>query len=102
MCRAEVTLDPHTVSGPNVGCAMFTIGDFADFGRVSVRMLHHYDTIGLLTPAVVDPHTGYRYYHAEQLGRLNRIIALKELGFTLRQVQSIIDEKVDLAELHGM
>jgi DNA-binding transcriptional MerR regulator/effector-binding domain-containing protein len=81
---------------------MFTIGDFASFGRVSVRMLHHYDAIGLLTPAVVDPFTGYRYYHAEQLGRLNRIIALKELGFTLKQVQSIIDDKVDVAELHGM
>jgi DNA-binding transcriptional MerR regulator/effector-binding domain-containing protein len=81
---------------------MFTIGDFASFGRVSVRMLHHYDAIGLLTPAVVDPHTGYRYYHAGQLGRLNRIIALKELGFTLKQVQSIIDDKVDVAELHGM
>src|SRR4029078_9552569 len=81
---------------------MFTIADFASFGRVSVRMLRHYDAIGLLTPAVVDAQSGYRFYHADQLGRLNRIIALKELGFTLKQVQSIIDDKVDVAELQGM
>ncbi len=50
---------------------MITIGDFARLGRVSVRMLRHYDTIGLLRPEHVDPHTGYRYYRPEQLRRLN-------------------------------
>ncbi len=61
---------------------MFSIGDFAKHGRVSVRMLRHYDGIGLLRPAHVDPHSGYRSYTGEQLVRLNRVIALKELGFT--------------------
>lgn len=98
----RIGLDPDTVSWANVGCAMFTIGDFARLGRVSVRMLHHYDAIGLLTPAVVDPSTGYRFYNAAQLARLNRVVALKDLGFTLQQVQSILDEKLDLAELRGM
>lgn len=41
---------------------MFSIGEFASIGRVSVRMLRHYDEIGLLTPARVDPFTGYRSY----------------------------------------
>jgi DNA-binding transcriptional MerR regulator len=81
---------------------MFSIGDFARHGRVSVRMLRHYDAIGLLTPAHVDPVTGYRSYAAQQLSRLNRIVALKDLGFTLEQVQSILDDKVDVAELRGM
>lgn len=81
---------------------MFTIGDFARHGRVSVRMLHHYDALGLLRPAHVDPATGYRYYRAGQLARLNRIIALKELGFTLRQVGDVLDEKVSAEELRGM
>ncbi|GAB3179314.1 DNA-binding transcriptional MerR regulator [Micromonospora palomenae] len=81
---------------------MFTIGDFASLGRVSVRMLRHYDSIGLLRPAAVDPHTGYRFYRADQLRRLNRVIALKELGLTLAQVQAIIDDAVDVAELRGM
>ncbi|RLK23086.1 DNA-binding transcriptional MerR regulator [Micromonospora sp. M71_S20] len=81
---------------------MFTIGDFARLGRVSVRMLRHYDGIGLLRPAAVDPHTGYRSYRAEQLHRLNRVIALKELGLTLGQVQAILDDAVEVAELRGM
>ncbi|MFI6269518.1 MerR family transcriptional regulator [Micromonospora zamorensis] len=81
---------------------MFTIGDFARLGRVSVRMLRHYDSIGLLRPASVDPHTGYRFYRADQLRRLNRVIALKELGLTLEQVRAIVDDAVDVAELRGM
>ena len=81
---------------------MFSIGDFAGLGRVSVRMLRHYDAIGLLRPAHVDPHTGYRYYTATQLRVLNRVIALKDLGFTLQQVKTMIEEKVDSGELRGM
>lgn len=81
---------------------MFTIGDFARHGRVSVRMLRHYDATGLLRPAHVDPATGYRYYTAAQLARLNRVIALKDLGFTLQQVQEILDEKLTTEELRGM
>jgi DNA-binding transcriptional MerR regulator len=81
---------------------MFTIGDFAGLGRVSVRMLRHYDAIGLLRPAHVDPHSGYRYYTAAQLRVLNRVIALKDLGFTLHQVGSMIEDKVEPGELRGM
>ncbi|MFJ5217763.1 MerR family transcriptional regulator [Streptomyces sp. NPDC088354] len=81
---------------------MFSIGDFARHGRVSVRMLRHYDAIGLLRPDRVDPASGYRSYAAGQLARLNRIIALKDLGFTLEQVRSILDEKVGADELRGM
>ncbi|MBG0820122.1 MerR family transcriptional regulator [Planomonospora sp. ID91781] len=81
---------------------MFSIGDFARLGRVSVRMLRHYDASGLLRPARIDQATGYRYYEARQLSRLNRLIALKDLGFSLQQVGRILDEKIGLEELHGM
>ncbi|MEJ3746186.1 MerR family transcriptional regulator [Actinomycetes bacterium KLBMP 9797] len=81
---------------------MFSIGDFATLGRVSVRMLRHYDALGLLVPATVDPRTGYRFYRAEQLRRLNRVVALKELGFTLDQVRALLDEKIGAEELRGM
>ncbi|MFB6814200.1 MerR family transcriptional regulator [Streptomyces sp. NPDC056347] len=81
---------------------MFTIGDFARYGRVSARMLRHYDAIGLLRPDRTDPATGYRFYGAAQLSRLNRVIALKDLGFTLQQVQAILDEQVGPEELRGM
>ncbi|MDI6100844.1 MerR family transcriptional regulator [Actinoplanes sp. NEAU-A12] len=81
---------------------MFSIGDFARHGRVSVRMLRHYDAIGLLRPAHVDPATGYRHYTAVQLARLNRIIALKDLGFTLQQVHDIVGGALGTEELRGM
>ncbi|WP_340560467.1 MerR family transcriptional regulator [Streptomyces sp. GSL17-111] len=81
---------------------MFGIGDFATYGSVSVRMLRHYDAVGLLRPAHVDPHSGYRFYEAAQLARLNRVIALKDLGFTLEQVRAVLDEEVDARELRGM
>ncbi|SOD64883.1 DNA-binding transcriptional regulator, MerR family [Streptomyces zhaozhouensis] len=81
---------------------MFNIGAFAQYGGVSVRMLRHYDAVGLLRPAHVDPHTGYRSYDAAQLARLNRVIALKELGFTLAQVRAIVGEEVGASELRGM
>ncbi|WP_406453503.1 MerR family transcriptional regulator [Streptomyces sp. NBC_00876] len=81
---------------------MFTIGDFARHGRVSARMLRHYDAVGLLHPDRTDPATGYRYYGAAQLARLNRIIALKDLGFTLQQVRAVLDEEVGPQELRGM
>ena len=81
---------------------MFSIGEFARHGRVSVRMLRHYDAIGLLRPASVDAASGYRFYQAGQLAELNRIIALKDLGFSLQQVQAILAEQVSAAELRGM
>jgi len=81
---------------------MFAIGEFARHGRVSVRMLRHYDALGLLEPACVDQETGYRFYEAGQLSRLNRIVALKNLGFTLQQVGSILADQVTAAELRGM
>ncbi len=81
---------------------MFSIGDFARHGRVSVRMLRHYDALGLLRPARVDPATGYRSYTAGQLARLNRIVALKDLGFTLEQVATLLADEVTVEQVRGM
>lgn len=80
---------------------MLNIGDFARHGQVSVRMLRHYDSIGLLTPAVVLS-TGYRNYQVAQLARLNRVVALKDLGFNLEQVGAIIDDQLNPEQLRGM
>ena len=81
---------------------MFGIGAFARLGGVSVRTLHHYDELGLLAPAHVDPGTGYRWYEAEQLARLNRILALRDLGFALGDVAPVLAETVSADELRGM
>jgi DNA-binding transcriptional MerR regulator len=78
------------------------ISDFARLGQVSVRMLRHYDALGLLVPDHVDPASGYRSYSPEQLHVLNRIVALKDLGFTLEQVRGLLDEPVGPDELRGM
>ena len=80
---------------------MFGIGEFARLGGVSVRTLRHYDEIGLLRPAAVDPETGYRRYAAGQLGQLNRIMALKELGLSLTQSRRLLGG-ITLDELRGM
>lgn len=81
---------------------MFKIGQFSRFARVSVKMLRHYDRIGLLQPAHTDPQTGYRYYSTEQLPRLNRIIALKDMGFSLAEIGGLLAEDLSAAELRGL
>jgi len=80
---------------------MFSIGEFAQLGAVSIRTLRHYDEIGLLPPAEVDPVTGYRSYSAKQLRQLNRIVALKDLGLTLAQIRRLFDG-ITVDELRGM
>ncbi|MDJ0394384.1 MerR family transcriptional regulator [Rhodococcus sp. G-MC3] len=81
---------------------MFTIGEFASIGRVSVRMLRHYDEIGLLTPAKVDPFTGYRFYEGRQFETLGRILEFKDLGFKLVDVVRIVDGKLGNDDLRSM
>jgi DNA-binding transcriptional MerR regulator len=81
---------------------MFRIGDFAKIARVSVKTLHHYDEIDLLKPEVVHAHTGYRFYTIDQLPKLNRILALKDLGVTLNQVRSMLNSEPSPVEIRGM
>lgn len=74
---------------------MLSIGAFAQIGQVTHRMLRHWDTAGLLVPAHVDEHSGYRSYDPSQLERLHRIVALRQLGFGLDDVASIVEQGVD-------
>jgi len=81
---------------------MIKIGDFSKLAHVTVKTLHHYGELGLLRPTHIDRYTGYRYYSLNQLPRLNRILALKNLGFSLEQVVDLLDEKLSLEEMRGM
>lgn len=81
---------------------MLRIGDFSQLGQVSIRTLRHYDDLGLLKPARIDRFTDYRYYTIDQLSRLNRILALKDLGFSLDQIKALLDDNVPLEQLRGM
>lgn len=81
---------------------MFQIGEFSKIAQVSGRLLRYYDEIGLLSPSAIDPQTGYRYYSASQLPRLNRILVLKELGLSLDQIARLLDQNTTVDEIRGM
>ncbi|WP_119067422.1 MerR family transcriptional regulator [Aggregatilinea lenta] len=81
---------------------MLKIGDFSKLSRVSIKTLRYYDDMGLLKPSEVDRFTGYRYYGLDLLPRLNRILALKDLGLSLEQIASLLDEDLPADQLRGM
>lgn len=74
---------------------MLKIGDFSKLSRISIRMLRHYNEIGLLVPENVDDFTGYRYYSEAQLPIANRITALKDMGFSLAVIGEILSQYSD-------
>lgn len=67
------------------------IGEFSKLCGVTVKTLHHYEKLGLITPSKVDPWTGYRYYHVGQLQTMNTIRRFKELGFSLEEIGGLMD-----------
>lgn len=81
---------------------MYRIGEFSKICQVPVSALRYYGDLGLLVPDTIDSETGYRYYVVSQLRRLNRILALKDLGLSLEEVASILNEELSAAELRGM
>jgi predicted transcriptional regulator YdeE len=81
---------------------MLKIGDFSKLAQVSVKTLRYYGRLGLLKPAWIDRFTGYRYYTIDQLSQLNRILALKDLGFSLEQIAQVLQDDLSPEELRGM
>ncbi len=81
---------------------MLRIGEFSKLAQVTIATLRFYDQQGLLKPAEVEPFTGYRYYTVSQLPRLNRILALKGLGFSLEQIAQAVEENVTPEQMRGM
>lgn len=80
---------------------MLKIGDFSKLSRISIRMLRHYDELGLIVPQSIDSNNNYRYYGEEQLQIATRIISLKNMGFSLSTISEILkkyDDKNALAE----
>lgn len=81
---------------------MLKIGEFSQLSQVTVKTLRHYDELGLIHPVHVDPHTNYRYYTVEQLPRIHRIMALKEMGLSLEQIRLMLDGELPTDEIRGM
>lgn len=81
---------------------MIRIGDFSKLSRIPVKTLRYYDELDLLKPVEVDPFTGYRLYEYSQLSALNRILALKDLGFSLEEIGRLLEEGPSLEQMRGM
>ena len=71
---------------------MYMINEISKLTGVSVRMLHHYDKIGLLVPSQ-RTNSNYRMYSEEDVARLYQILLFKELEFPLKEIKSILDDE---------
>ena len=69
---------------------MYLIKQVSEISGVSVRTLHHYDEIGLLSPKKQE--NGYRYYSDEELSQLQTILYYKYLGFSLKEIKSLMTQ----------
>ena len=81
---------------------MFKIGEFSNLSGLSINTLHHYNEIGILNPEKVDDFTGYRYYSAMQLANVNKILALKDAGFSLSEIASILQSTPSIDSIISM
>lgn len=81
---------------------MIKIGLFSQLAQVSIRTLRHYADLGLLKPEFIDPKTNYRYYTLEQLPRLTRILAFKDMGLSLEQISVWINRDLSIDQLRKM
>ena len=69
---------------------MFRIGEFSKLVRISPRMLRHYEKCGILYPAEIDKFTGYRQYSAGQIPLVQSILTLRDLGFSIDEIEDIL------------
>ena len=69
---------------------LLKIGEVADFFQISVKAVRIYEKKGIITPAYVDPESGYRYYTPDQLHQLGALLELKALGFSLDEIKDIL------------
>ena len=79
------------MSDSRTAAGSYSVGRLADLSGVTIRTLHHYDEIGLLSPGGRSD-AGYRVYEDSDLERLQRILFYRELGFTLKEISTIIDD----------
>jgi DNA-binding transcriptional MerR regulator len=87
------------MSEPRTAAGSYSVGRVADLSGVTIRTLHHYDEIGLLSPGGRSD-AGYRVYSEADLERLQRILFYRELGFTLKKISTIVGDPTTNAEWH--
>lgn len=70
---------------------MYKIGEFSSMSKTTIKTLRYYEKEGLLKPVYVDMDTGYRYYETSQLVELSKIISLRQIGLSIKDIKSILD-----------
>jgi DNA-binding transcriptional MerR regulator len=78
------------------------VGEFSRLCQVPVKTLRYYDEIGLFIPVETDRFTSYRYYTLDQLPRIHRIMALKELGLSLEEIAQLLNSDLSLEQIHEL
>lgn len=77
----------------------FKVGEMAEMFDISVRALHLYDKMGLFKPEYIDESSGYRYYAPEQVHKLNTILSLKKVGFSLAEINKLFGKNLERSYL---
>lgn len=77
---------------------MFKIGEFSNLSKISVRMLRHYDEVGLLLPVRIDNFTGYRYYSSNQLLRARSIVGYRDMGFNISEISILLNSNENVVK----
>ena len=70
---------------------MYKIGDFSNMSKTTIKALRYYEKEGLLKPVYIDQNTGYRYYETSQLVEISKIISLRQIGLSIKDIKNIID-----------
>jgi DNA-binding transcriptional MerR regulator/effector-binding domain-containing protein len=81
---------------------MLKIGDFSKICQTSIKALRHWDAVGLLKPALIDPETNYRYYSIEQIDDVNRILVFRTLGLSLSETARLLHEQPTPDDIRAM
>ena len=70
---------------------MYKIGDFSSMSKTTIKTLRYYEKEGLLKPFYIDKSTGYRYYETSQLIEISKIISLRQIGLSIKDIKKILD-----------
>ena len=73
---------------------MIKIGDFTKMFNISIKTVRYYESLGLIVPKYVDIYTGYRYFDDDNVKRMQEILALKKLGFTLDEIKNYSSQEI--------
>ena len=70
---------------------MYKIGDFSSMSKTTIKTLRYYEKEGLLKPVYVDLNTGYRYYETSQLMEISKIMSLRQIGLSIKDIKNILN-----------